>query len=87
MAPVSVAASDQGLSLGVETSEELVEKPIDRRVELKRMLLTSGDLPQTNERRALSSEQRDALNQELRKTISGLYEQRAEERARNRANP
>jgi len=87
MAPVHVAASDQGPSLGVEASEVLIETQVDRRVELKRTLLTSGDLPQSDARRSLSLDERDALNRELREAISGLYEQRAEERARNRASP
>jgi hypothetical protein len=87
MAPVHVVASDQEPNLGVEASDVLVEEHIDWRVELKRTLLTSGDLPQSDERRTLSRDERDALNRELREAISGLYEQRAEERARIRAIP
>lgn len=85
IAPVHALASDQGPSLGVEAPVILVDNHIDRRVELKRMLLTTGDLPSGNSRRELSRDERDALSRELREAISGLYEQRAEERARNRA--
>lgn len=85
MTPDHTAASDQELGLGAEAYEILVESPIDRRVDLKRTLLTSGELPQRNERHALSRDERDALNRELREAITGLYEKRAEERASNRA--
>lgn len=86
MAPVYAGASDQSPSPGTQDGEILIEEPIDRRVDLKRTLLTSGELTAGDRRQALSRDQRDALSRELREAISGLYEQRANERARNRNN-
>lgn len=51
--------------------------PDQRRAELRRALISGADLPQApTERRRLSPERRDALNQELREAVRGAYQKR-----------
>lgn len=55
---------------------EIGSVPIDRRSELKRTLKSSSNyLIEPEERRRLSSDERNLLSRELRETLSDLYEQ------------
>jgi len=49
--------------------------PDQRRAELRRALISGAELPQApTERRRLSPERRDALNQELREAVRSAYQ-------------
>lgn len=69
--PVSAPSVDEGPLVIYHNT------PDQRRAELRRALISGADLPQApTERRRLSRERRDALNQELREAVRGAYQKR-----------
>ncbi len=77
------AWADEAGSDGSAILLQIKSAPVERRSEVKRALRADSYLIEPEERRRLSSDERDLLNRELRATLPGLYEQ-SEMRARGR---
>ena len=85
LAVASALAANPALARDRDFSPRVAEDPVivyqntpdQRRAELRRALMSGADLPQAPaERRRLSPERRDMLNQELRDAVRDAYQQR-----------